>query len=463
MPNTNYKKLKIVIIGAGSVNFCPATMSDIVSSEMLNSLPLEVVLMDIDGKALEVSGKFAQKIIGKAGRNIKLSSTVNLDEAVRGADFVITAIEVDRYRYWAQDFHIPRKYGFRQIYGENGGPGGMFHFLRNAPPMLKIAQAMEKNCPEAYLLNYTNPEAKLVEAISKLTKIKTVGICHGFNGGVHQIAQILEREPDSLDVAGYGLNHFGFMTEIKDKNTGEDLYPLFREKELEGHILSNFDEWGLSRIMLRTFGLWPYPGTNHIGEYIAWSDAFLAGTTVQYFYDPVRENPWDIGNPPPMFVYSFAAHPTDVPFNHKEPDRQQQYEYYFEQGEIKPSTEYGIPIIEGIVFDLRRHIPSLNTLNHGTIPGVIDGMCIEGPCVIDKDGIHPVKVAALPTAIEGMLNVQGYVQRLIIEALTENSRGKLLQAVMLDPTVSTYNNAVAMINEIFELQKDIIAPLKWQN
>ncbi len=459
-----YTKLKIAIIGAGSVSFCPATLSDIVLSDMLNTLPISVSLMDIDAKALEVSHDYAKRLVQKSGRPIALSATLSLDEAVDGADFVITAIEVDRYRYWSQDFHIPQRYGFRQVYGENGGPGGMFHFLRNVGPMLDIAHAMERLCPNAYLINYTNPEAKLVEAISKLTKIKAVGVCHGYAMGVWQIARILKREPDELEIVGYGLNHFGYMTEIKDKGTGEDLYPRFRELEAEGHWLSDWDEIGLSRIMLRTFGLWPYPGTNHIGEYIAWSDAFLASTRIQYFHDPVKVNPWKGSSDDlPSFVYSFAHNPTGIEFDHKDASRQQMYEQSFKRdAEITGSSEYGIPIIEAIVFDLKRHIPSLNMPNYGTMPGILEGMCVEGPCIIDKDGIHPQKVQPLPTAIEAMINTQGYIHRLVIEAFAEKSRNKLLQAIMLDPTVSTYNNAVAVINDIFELQKDLIAPLEWK-
>ncbi len=462
---TPYKKLKIAMIGAGSVSFCPATLSDIVLSDMLNTLPIEVVLMDIDGRALEVSEKFAKELVRRSKRDIKLWATLNLKEAVQDADFVITAIEKDRYHYWSQDFHIPYRYGFRQVYGENGGPGGMFHFLRNVGPMLEIARTMEQVCPNAYLINYTNPEAKLVEAITKLTSIKAVGVCHGFAMGVGQIAKILKRNEDELDVTGYGLNHFGFMTSIKDKKTGEDLYPLFRQKEAEGHWLAEWDELGLSRIMFRTFGLWPYPGTNHIGEYIAWSDEFLASSKIQYFFDPVKDKPWETKDHP-TFVYSFSSNPTAIHLDHKDADRQEMYEQSFEWAKdddrpITGSSEYGIPIIEAIVFDLNRYIPSLNMLNKGTMDGLMQDMCLEGPCIINKDGIHPQPVPALPTAIESMINKQGYVHKLVIEAYEKMSRNVLLQAMMIDPTVSTYNNAVAVINEIFELQKELIAPLKW--
>lgn len=457
-----YKKLKLVMIGAGSCSFCPVTLSDILLSDRINSLPLEVCLMDIDQHALDVSFAFAKKAKEASGRELRLWATTDLDSALADADFVVAAIEVDRYHYWSMDFHIPRRYGFRQVYGENGGPGGMFHTLRNLGPTLHIAHRMEELCPDAWLINYTNPEAKLVEAVLKLTKIRAVGVCHGFDMGVDQIAKILGRDRSELEIAGCGLNHFGWMTSIKDKKTGEDLYPEFRKKELEAHWLANWDEVGLSRMMLRTYGLYPYPGTNHIGEYIAWSDAFLASSKIQYFFDPVRERPWETKKSP-RFVYDFCSNPTGIPFSEKDGDKDQEYQERFVIGEngLQKSTEYGIPIMEAIAFDLHSHIPSLNQLNRGQIPGVMADMCVEGPCVLDGEGIHPVATEGLPAAVTAMINQQGAIHQLLIEAYTEKSKNKLLQAMLLDPTVSNYNNAVALIDEMCERQKEILPELHW--
>ena len=457
-----YDKLKIVMIGAGSCCFCPATLSDILLSDKLNAFPLEVCLMDIDAHALEVSHEFAKKAVAFSGRDVKLSATTVLDEALEGANFVVSAIEVDRYHYWSMDFHIPRRYGFRQVYGENGGPGGMFHFLRNLAPTLHIAHRMEALCPDAFLINYTNPEAKLVEAVLKLTKIRAVGVCHGFDMGVEQVAKILGVQPDDIEVTGYGLNHFGWLTKIIDKKTGEDLYPKLKEKELHSHWLANWDEVGLSRMMLRTFGLYPYPGTNHIGEYIAWSDEFLASTKIQYFFDPVKEKPWATKKPP-RFVYDFCSNPTGIDFSDVDKDKDQEYLENFVIGEngLTKSHEYGIPIIEAIVYDEDKFIPSLNLLNKGQIPNIIPGMCVEGPVRIDAEGIHPVMVEPLPAAIAAMINQQGAIHQLLIEAYTEKSRGKLLQAMLLDPTISNYNNAVALIDEMFEREKEILPEMNW--
>jgi len=359
-------------------------------------------------------------------------------EAVDGADFVITAIEVDRYRYWSQDFHVPRRFGFRQVYGENGGPGGMFHFLRNAGPMLEIARAMEKGCPGALLLNYTNPEAKLVEAVAKLTGVNVVGLCHGEMMGVDQVAMFLRMPKEEIVTCGGGLNHFGWFTEVRRKSDGKDLYPTLREMERQADMLAHFDEYGLSRLMLRTYGLWPYPGANHIGEYMAWSDELLASAKLQYFYDPAEADPWKAGRIP-EFVYSLSQNPTSRPLF---PERIQtdapSYARSFTLGDKTPkgSNEYGIPIAEAVFFDAPAHVGAVNVLNRGYIPNVLNDMCVEVPAVADGNGIRPKVISPLPSAVAAMVSLQGAIHRLLIEAYAERSRTKLLQALLLDTSAS---------------------------
>jgi len=458
-------KVKFAIIGAGSICFSPPTVADILRSERFASLDEIVIhLMDIKQEALDVSRAFCEKMAYKLKKRVTIESSTDLRKAVSGADFVITAIEVDRYHYWSMDFHIPRRYGFRQVYGENGGPGGMFHTLRNLPPMIEIAQTMEKECPDAWLLNYTNPEAKLVEGISKLTKTKVVGLCHGVQMGVDQLAMFLNLPKQRIGTSAVGLNHFGWFTRVWDKNTGEDLYPRLKELEKDIHWLAHWDEYGLTRMMLRTFGLWSYPGTNHIGEYIAWSDEFLASAKIQFFFDPASEHPWKT-RIPPDFVYSFSGNPTDRElFPEAEP-------YVGDPGFIQSfdadneehiySSEYGIPIAEAVFFDIPTDFDALNLPNKGYAPNLPENMVIEIPATVDGRGIHPKKADPLPVAIASMISTQGAIHQLVIDAYVEKSRNKLLQAMLLDPTISNYNNAVALINEMCERQKGILPDMHW--
>lgn len=459
------KRVKFAIIGAGSVCFSPPTVGDILRSEKFASLDEIVIhLMDIKQEALDVSRSFCERLVQKFKRKVIIEASTDLIRAISGADFVITAIEVDRYHYWSMDFHIPRRYGFRQVYGENGGPGGMFHTLRNLPPMLEIAKTMEKECPDAWLLNYTNPEAKLVEAISKLTKTKVVGLCHGVQMGIDQLAMFLNMPKESFGTSAVGLNHFGWFTRIWDKKTGEDLYPKLKKLEKNIDWLAHWDEFGLTRMMLRTYGLWSYPGTNHIGEYIAWSDEFLASAKIQFFFDPVSENPWKT-KLPPEFVYSFSENPTDREIFSKTVsyDKDAEYIRSFDPNseEHTCSSEYGIPIAEAIFFDTPTFFDALNVPNKGYAIDLPENMVIEIPATVDGRGIHPEKADKLPVAISSMISTQGAIHQLVIEAYVENSRNKLLQAMLLDPTISSYNNAVALINEMCERQKEILPEMHW--
>lgn len=457
------ENLKLAIVGAGSVSFCPATIADLLLNDTFAQVNIDLVLMDIAEEALSASAAYARDAVQETGRPVQIFETTRLEEAVFGADFVVTAIEKERYHYWSQDFHLPRRYGFRQVYGENGGPGGMFHFLRNVGPMLDIAHAMQKGCPEAWLLNYTNPEAKLIEAISKLSNIKAVGLCHGEQMGVDQLAKFLQIAREDLKTEICGLNHFGWFTRIRHRQTGEDLYPLLRDREREANWLADWDEYALTRIMFRTYGLWSYPGANHIGEYIAWSDAYLASALMQYFHDPVHDKPWT-GGKTPEFVYSFAKNPTARPLFVEEETGAGDpgFRASFAVGrDLKPSKEYGISIAEAMYFNRPVTIGAVNLPNKGQAPGILDGMAVETPAIVDGQGIHPVVTDSLPTAITAMINQQGVIHDLLIQAFQEKSRKKLLQALLFDPTVSTYNNAVALIDALFAMQSDVLPVMHW--
>jgi alpha-galactosidase len=329
--------------------------------------------------------------------------------------------------------------------------------------MLAIARAMERLCPDAWLINYTNPEAKLVEAIARLTKIKCVGLCHGIGMGLEQLSHLLQIPAADLEVSACGLNHFGWFQSIRRRQTGEDLYPLLKEKERQADWLSNWDEIALSRLMLRVYGLYPYPGANHIGEYIRWSDQFLAGQMMQYFYDPASENPWQSGKIP-EFVYSAAnlrEKPLFQPPAAKPEDTWVEDRFTFTPADLIPSHEVGVPIIEAIAFDVPLDLLAVNLPNRGCIPDLPDEMAVELPARADGSGLHPRRMPPLPAAVTEMIRVQGVIHKLVIDAYAEQSRNKLLQAVLLDPTVPSYNSAVSLINEMCAVQKDILPPLFW--
>ncbi len=461
------KKMKIALIGAGSVSFAIGTLHDIVLSKRLQKeVELEIALMDIKPDNLNRANRYALKMFDEFNSSTKVFSTLNLEEAVENADFVITAIEVERYFYWAQDFHIPRLFGSKQVYGENGGPGSMFHTLRNMEPMLEIARTMERVCPNAWLLNYTNPEAKLVEAISKLTKIKVVGLCHGLQMGIDQISEFLGIDGNDIGFEGGGLNHFGMFTKIWHKQTGEDLYPKLIEKEKMASDLAQFEHSGLSRAMLNLYGMYPYPGTNHCGEYLSFAADFYCGIPLQYRYNPMMDKPYQHSNGTDLqFVYCAGGHPLDKGLFDEDMTQSEWNEeaYSYNKEKVNCSGEYAIPIIEAISFNTEYFIKAANMTNNGAIKGLPVDMVVETQAIADGNGVRLVPMTVnLPTGFLGHINIQGTIHQLLIEAYVEKSKNKLLQAILLDPQAPTYYQAAAMIDRMCELQKDLLPELNWK-
>ena len=442
--------MKIVLVGAGSREFGPATIRDVCLSDTVCAQDVNLVLMDISDEELPATKEYAEKIASQLGRTPTITATTDLSRALDRADFVVVAIEHRRYFYWAQDFHVPRQFGFRQIYGENGGPGGLFHALRNMTPMLRIARAMESHCPHAWLLNYTNPLTKLCEALTRLSNVRTIGLCHGVFHGKQQVARLLGIDAEAIDAQASGLNHVSWFQSIRRRSTGEDLYPLLRQREREAHPLGEWDEIALSRILLRTFGLYPSPGTNHIGEYIRWAEEFLGSALMQFYYDPAEGHPWDTGTVPP-WIYNLHEQATTYPLFDSldlvdgEPEEP-----------LRPSGELAIPIIEGLVGSHQVYLDAVNIPNQGFVPGLPADAVVEVPARVDDRGLHPVTMPPLPEPVLALLRTQCSINKLLVEAFAESTRSKLLQALLLDPTTHSYRSAASLIPKMLELQSAVI-------
>ena len=445
--------LAIALLGAGSRSFGPETVRDVLLSEPLARRRIELRLMDIAPDNLSDIGRYAQWLVDKLGRDADISTTTELETALQRAQFVVTAVEVGRSFYWAQDFHIPRKYGFRQVFAENGGPGSLFHGLRAMKAMVHIARTMERICPDALLLNYTNPMHKVCDAIATLSKTPCVGLCHGVWMGMEQVAYILDKPVHEMEMEACGINHFSWFQTIRDRRSGEDLYPRLRDAEREGDWLADWHEIGLARILLRRFGLYPSPASNHFGEYIGWAHEFCANE-LDWFYDPADGPPWQQGKTP-EYTSVQDAYGTERPFK-----KQQQMPQRLEEQALEPSGELAIPIMESMACGEPRRLDAVNVPNRGFIPNLPDGMVVEIPATSDDSGLHPKRMQALPEAIAAMIRLQGSINKLLVEAFAEESKSKLLQAVLLEPTVTSYRGAVEMVDEMLALQRHVLPPIR---
>jgi len=448
------KKIRVVLIGAGSRSFGRGAIADLLSSKELRDTNLTISLVDIDESALDRMFRFAQQLKEYRNSNAEIEATTDRCEALKGANHVITAVAIRRAELWERDFYTPLSFGFKHVEGETAGPGAAFHTLRSLNLMIPIARDMEKICPEALLINYTNPESRVCLGVNMLTNIRVVGLCHGAFATLNKVAQILGRRREQIDIIIAGINHFHWVLEIHDKTTGEDLHPEFHR----GIKKSNVEVEPLAKIMYETFGLLPFPVDNHIGEY------------VQFAYDvtgPLYR--WGSGDlsykPRPeerekSIEYLKSTYGDVILEEHPPVERVQRVaegkEPMTEQL-AHPSGELGVPIICDIEFDRKRQELSVNIPNDDyAISNLPEDAIVEIPAVVDANGIHPVKVGPLPEPIAAMCRKQISIQKLLVEAYAQRSKKLLLQAIAIDPTVESIPRAKRLIDLMLRIQSDFI-------
>jgi alpha-galactosidase len=269
---------------------------------------------------------------------------------------------------------------------------------------------------------------------------------------MEQVSYILDKPVSEMEMEACGINHFSWFQTIRDRRTGEDLYPRLREAEREGDWLAHWHEIGLARILLRRFGLYPLPASNHCGEYIGWAHEFCANE-LDWFYDPADGHPWQTGKAP-EYMSVQDAYGTERRFK-----RQERVHPPPEEQTLEPSGELAIPIMESIACGKQWQLDAINIPNRGWIPNLPDQMVVEVPATSDISGLHPKRMQPLPEPIAALIRLQGSINKLLVEAFAEQSRSKLLQAVLLEPTVTSYRGAVEMMDEMLALQRDILPPI----
>ena len=261
---------KIVLIGAGSHVFSRRLISDILSyPELRNST---ITLMDIDKEPLDLITAFARKLVEQHGFKTQIESTTNRREALEGAGYVIVTIRLGGMRAWQTDVEIPAKYGINSGVGDTIGPGGVFYGLRQIPALLDICHDMEELCPDAWLIDNSNPLAMMIWAVNDYTHIKSVGLCHGVQGVAAELARYLDAPFDEFSYWAAGINHMTWFLELKWR--GKDAYPLLRERFKDFDISKPAEhkhEHGVGKVgihIFKTFGYFLSYGSSHISEYV---------------------------------------------------------------------------------------------------------------------------------------------------------------------------------------------------
>ncbi len=448
---------RIVLIGAGSAMFGLGSVGNIFKSKVLNGS--EIVLHDINKEALAKVEAVARRYLNDNSLNYTLLATTSRNEALQSADFCIIAIEVgNRYELWEQDWHIPLQYGLHGVYGENGGPGGLFHSLRIIPPILDICDDISRICPEAWVFNLSNPMTRITKAINtKYPTLKAVGLCHEVVSLMEHLPKILATPWDKLEVKAGGLNHFSALLSASYKDSGKDAYPdiiaksaayfesmpegsyenLGATKELitlaktqkgNGTTMRRPDrvkawpERELFRVLLEKFGIFPITTDSHLGEYVSWAYSVVDHEGILDFYHFYKK--WCLEQVPESRIKGTR-----------------EIEYWRD-----------IPIIEGIVSNSGHDEMAVNMLNNGYIANLPPTAVVEVPATVDADGIHGVKLGKVPTGFAGLLNSQVFLCELTVEAVLQQSKELALQALLLDPVVDNVSAAEKTLNTIMSLQ-----------
>ena len=433
--------MKITFMGAGSTIFARNVIGDCMCTPAL--CESEFALYDIDEKRLKES----EIILSAINRNInegKAKITTYLGEAerkdaLRGASFVVNAIQVGGYEpCTVTDFEIPKKYGLRQTIADTMGIGGIMRALRTIPVMKAFADDMEEVCPDAWFLNYTNPMAMLTGYMLRYTKIKTVGLCHSVQGCSKDLLNALGMEDKvegRTDVIA-GINHMAWLLDIRDKD-GNDLYPEIKKRAKEKNATEKHGDM-VRYDYIDKLGYYCTESSEHNAEYNGFYIKSRYPEMIEEFNIPLDEYPRRCVN--------------QIAGWEEERDR------ILADGKIthERSKEYASYIMEAIVTNKPYKIGG-NVLNNGLIDNLPKEACVEVPCLVDGSGITPCHMGALPLQLAAMNASNIYPQLLTIEAAATLEKKYIYNAAMMDPLTGTELNIkdiYAMVDELLEAHKD---------
>ena len=435
---------KIVLIGAGSSVFGLGTVSDIFKSTVLEGST--IVLHDINSKNLSTTKEIAENYRDILNYNYNIEATTNRKEALKDADFCIISIEVgNRFDLWDQDWKIPLQYGVKQIYGENGGPGGLFHSLRIIPAILEICEDINSICPEAFVFNYSNPMQRICHAATtKFPNMKFVGLCHEIMSMKKQLPSLMETDFSNIEFKAGGLNHLSILIEAKYKDTRKDGYSIIRDKfeNYYSQIINQYDDYHKSKPggergvffqLYKDYGYVPITTDSHLGEYIQWAHNVADHDAINEFYSNYKKH-----------CLSFHDNTRSIS-KFFEPDR----DVY----------ERVIPIIEAIITDHEYIEAAVNIPNQNFINQLPNGIVVEVPGIVNKDGLSGIELENYPTPFALLLNNQVGTIELTTQAVLNKSRHSAYLAMLVDPVVDDPKAAERLLNTMIEVQHEYLGYL----
>ena len=431
---------KIALIGAGSVVFARRLTVDILSwPELADGT---IALMDIDAESLDVMGQLAQRMVREQGLPTEIVVTEDRRQALDGADYVITSIDVGGRELRERDVAIPQQYGVYQTVADTIGPGGVFRALRTTPVLVDIARDMEELCPRALLLNYTNPMNINMWAIGEATSVPTVGLCHSVQGTAGQLARYMGVPYEDLAYWVAGINHQAWFLELRRGTyRGEDLYPLLREK------LEDAAVYAQDRVRFEVFRHFAYfvtESSRHMSEYTPW---FRRTAELRDRFTPAGG----------------GGKAVEVPGG----DAARRAEHFDDIREELRSTE-PLPFqrtheyCSFILHAIETNTPfrfNGNVPNEGLIANLPAGCNVEVPILADNAGLHPCAIGDLPEQCAAINRTNVNVQELAVAAILNRDREAVYQAIALDPLTTTQcslDEARRMTDEMFAASADYL-------
>ena len=435
--------VKICFIGAGSTIFAKNVLGDAMLTSSLQDA--EIALYDIDENRLKESELMLQTINKNSNQNrAKIQSFSDRKEALKDANFVINAIQVGGYKpSTVIDFEIPKKYGLQQTIGDTTGIGGIFRGLRTLPVMFDIAKDMEEVCPDAWLLNYTNPMAILTMGMLKATKIKTVGLCHSVQVCVPELFEHLGiKDQYNLDEFQWkiaGINHMAWLLEIN--RNGKDFYPEIRRLASE---IANPHKDSVRFELMKHFGYYVTESSEHNAEYHPYFIKKNYPELIEQLQIPIDEYLR-------RCVDQIAGWET-------------QRDEIVNDGSLEHtrSREYASYIMDAITTGTPTMIAG-NVLNKGLITNLPEDCCVEVPCLVDKNGVQPTYVGKLPTQLAALNRTNINVQELTVEAAMTLEKDKIYQAALMDPHASSelsISEIKAMVDELIAAHGEYLPAYK---
>lgn len=418
---------KITFIGAGSTVFAKNLLGDILSFPELASSTIS--LFDIDAERLATSEVVARKVGQAVGAHPTIETTTDRRAALDGADYAINMIQVAGYKPGTVvDFEIPKKYGLRQTIADTLGIGGIMRGLRTIPVILDMCSDMEDLCPDVFFLNYVNPMAMNCWAINRASRIKTVGLCHSVQGTAEQLAHDIKVPIDEINYLCAGINHVAFY--LRFERNGEDLYPLIRQVVAEERV----PDWNRVRYeMLTRLGYFVTESSEHFSEYTPWFIKRDRPDLIDRFNVPLDEYITRCEDQIAGWHSMRAQLESDEPI------------------EVERSHEYGSLIIHSMETGTPRVVYG-NVSNDGLIDNLPRGCCVEVPCVVDKNGLQPTRVGALPPQLAAVMQTNINVQGLTVEAALTKKREHIYHAAMFDP----HTAAELSLDQVWSLVDDLI-------